>query len=866
MEINKVASLLHGYMSEAGKTISSVHAALTVDMLPAGVEVPSQRKMYALMEGNGLSQAIAHAVIDICSGLDGDAAVDDARRAEVDALFERARVNPTPVRADSSTHRDLADAQQALIRTQQTLIQAQQDLESANDALRASTAATLQAQLIVVGLEKIRDEQDIVIERLTGERDELRARLDSLPTHRPQLELLEQRMLRMRDSEEKIRSTLRQAEHDRDQAHAVAREARRVSEELRREVLALRASAPDTDPAAPGTAIALPDPAIGGFDAGIAFAEAALHQAERLLARGREAVEEAGRTIGYVPDSELDIIDGEVLSEVIHPADASEHGFSGTTPENPSTSDNESRQSRQARHAEEDRRELRMRRARETWGTDRARIQESAEDPPDAHDLHEQDPDSTQPGDDESRRNGQSDAWYAERERLVEFQVEMEERWRRQRREIGVTDRSRTRESVQEPPAAADLHEEVQGKPVGDAGPSEAGTPPAEGLVDTPVAADIPSGELSPRLSEDVADPPTPRALPGFTPRPEGPWDVSEVADPAQGRVCLGPLYVRKVEGLTVRFGMSEGKPVGLIGELEGHRFEIRLFPGSRENGSWNKHSSEAVKELQKYGDPLLLRVEPTLSMYHWGPGFVTRKGLGKGAGQVILIGCDGPGWVLRLTWFRPHPSVDSPDALQRFSRLLSTLMQGLVIDPAGSETPESFVLRYPEMPQSEAAPQPTTQRGLDPQPQTIQRREPEHRRNPSLRLPTIRRRHPARHVPTTDLPTPVTSPSSERQATIVGTDTTSPAHDASPQDASSKGQQSTSVRKKPTMRLFLIRGLIVAIGLLNVWAMFAAIIQRDIAKSTYYLIAVSSLVALGFLGVLLRSPATRSERKRSGP
>lgn len=72
VEINAVAELLHEYADTAGLSIKAVHEALTPEMLPAGTRVPDLRRMYDLMDGRDLSRAIAHAVIDVCSGLDGD--------------------------------------------------------------------------------------------------------------------------------------------------------------------------------------------------------------------------------------------------------------------------------------------------------------------------------------------------------------------------------------------------------------------------------------------------------------------------------------------------------------------------------------------------------------------------------------------------------------------------------------------------------------------------------------------------------------------------------------------------------------------------------------------------------------------------
>jgi hypothetical protein len=47
-------------------------------------------------------------------------------------------------------------------------------------------------------------------------------------------------------------------------------------------------------------------------------------------------------------------------------------------------------------------------------------------------------------------------------------------------------------------------------------------------------------------------------------------------------------LYVPEVRGIMLHFGLLDRKHVGLITEIGDYQFEIRLFPGAWDTGSWN--------------------------------------------------------------------------------------------------------------------------------------------------------------------------------------------------------------------------------------------------------------------------------------
>ncbi|MFJ8982945.1 DUF3710 domain-containing protein [Streptomyces sp. NPDC102282] len=188
------------------------------------------------------------------------------------------------------------------------------------------------------------------------------------------------------------------------------------------------------------------------------------------------------------------------------------------------------------------------------------------------------------------------------------------------------------------------------------------------------------------------------RERPAFSSRYDGPRDVSEAAVPADGQICLGPLYVPQILGIQLSFGLLDGKPVGLIGDIGDHRFEIRLLTGSWEEGSWTATCRDkAMRELEEYGAPVDTVHRPLIP--GWGPAYATRYGVvsdspGGAKYQVIVTGCDGPGWVFQLTWYRPPDTGD-----ERFVELLSALLRDTVIDPHGRQEAGTFVLQPPSTP-----------------------------------------------------------------------------------------------------------------------------------------------------------------------
>ncbi|MFC7994365.1 DUF3710 domain-containing protein [Streptomyces pilosus] len=198
---------------------------------------------------------------------------------------------------------------------------------------------------------------------------------------------------------------------------------------------------------------------------------------------------------------------------------------------------------------------------------------------------------------------------------------------------------------------------------------------------------------------EEAVPPNTP--MPAFTRPIDAPRDITEVANPAVGRLCLGALYVPETQGVRLHFGLLNGKPVGLIAEIVDYQFEIRLRVGTRNKGSWNSlYFHEASEDLAKRG-PVGDWDGRDQLLPGWGQSAATQYSISSTVGgskqqyQVIVTGCDGPGWVLQLTCFRPLEFKGSAWERSTF-RVLRAVLRDSVIDPSGRLESGHYILERP--------------------------------------------------------------------------------------------------------------------------------------------------------------------------
>ncbi|MEU9663475.1 DUF3710 domain-containing protein [Streptomyces chartreusis] len=182
---------------------------------------------------------------------------------------------------------------------------------------------------------------------------------------------------------------------------------------------------------------------------------------------------------------------------------------------------------------------------------------------------------------------------------------------------------------------------------------------------------------------------------------PDAPRDVSEVDDPQAERLCLGALYVPEVSGVRLHFGLLDGKPVGLIAEIDDYQFEIRLRQGLRNRGTWSRHNFGPARDHLAKSGPVTDWSDRDQLLPGWGPAAATQYSVtstvrgSEQQYQVIVTGCDGPGWALQLTCFRPLKFIGS--ALERSTfRLLRAMLKDSVIAPSGRIKAGHYILERP--------------------------------------------------------------------------------------------------------------------------------------------------------------------------
>lgn len=201
---------------------------------------------------------------------------------------------------------------------------------------------------------------------------------------------------------------------------------------------------------------------------------------------------------------------------------------------------------------------------------------------------------------------------------------------------------------------------------VDDAGP-EPDEVPAESGVGTDEPEDV---------EEDV---------PGLSPRPDGPWDVSEQPDAAEGMVNLGAIRLRGRDGMELRLEVEEssGTVTSATVQVEGSAVQLQAFAAPRSEGIWDEIRSEIAAGITRqggtadevpgpFGRELIARIQ-------------VRTPDGRtGQQPARFVGIDGPRWFLRAVFH--GPAVYEPQA--------AATMESVVRDVVVVRGPEAMAPR----------------------------------------------------------------------------------------------------------------------------------------------------------------------------
>lgn len=176
--------------------------------------------------------------------------------------------------------------------------------------------------------------------------------------------------------------------------------------------------------------------------------------------------------------------------------------------------------------------------------------------------------------------------------------------------------------------------------------------------------------------AQDAAAP-EPAAAPapsGLSPRPQGPFDVTEVTDEVH-RVDLGALRVPGVPGMELRLEVEDGsrRVIAVTVVLAGSTVQFQAFAAPRTQGIWAEVRGEIAASLAgaggatqevpgPYGTELLARVPAQ------APDGT------QGTAPARFVGVDGPRWFLRAVFSGPA-AVDAEAAAPLESLLRSVVV-----------------------------------------------------------------------------------------------------------------------------------------------------------------------------------------------
>ncbi|KJY43817.1 hypothetical protein VR41_01370 [Streptomyces sp. NRRL B-1568] len=160
--------------------------------------------------------------------------------------------------------------------------------------------------------------------------------------------------------------------------------------------------------------------------------------------------------------------------------------------------------------------------------------------------------------------------------------------------------------------------------------------------LDDVTSEELPKGEES---APDTADAGRVRLEPG--PRPDGPWDASEVREPAEGRVDLGGLFVPGVEGMELRVEVAGDAIVAATVVLRDSAIQLQAFAAPKREGIWSEVREEIAGGITQQGG-VVDEVEGPLGWELRAQVPVALPDGTNGVQLVRFVGCDGPRWFLR--------------------------------------------------------------------------------------------------------------------------------------------------------------------------------------------------------------------------
>jgi hypothetical protein len=130
-------------------------------------------------------------------------------------------------------------------------------------------------------------------------------------------------------------------------------------------------------------------------------------------------------------------------------------------------------------------------------------------------------------------------------------------------------------------------------------------------------------------------------------PRPDGPWDLSEVKQPGDGRVDLGGLFVPGVDGMELRVEVAGESIVAATVVLRDSAVQLQGFAAPKSEGIWGEVREEIASGITKQGG-IVDEIEGPLGWELRAQVPVQLPDGTNGVQLVRFVGVDGPRWFLR--------------------------------------------------------------------------------------------------------------------------------------------------------------------------------------------------------------------------
>lgn len=206
------------------------------------------------------------------------------------------------------------------------------------------------------------------------------------------------------------------------------------------------------------------------------------------------------------------------------------------------------------------------------------------------------------------------------------------------------------------------------------------------------------------QADSSVAEPapePSPEERAGKTPRPNGPFDESEVdlEQARTGRVDLGSLLIRREEGMKLQLQVDEKSGNATSAMVVMGDAAVQLIPvaAPRSSGMWDQTRDQIIADAHRRGGTAEEASGPFGTEIRIVLPVTTTEGK-KAVQPSRITAIDGPRWMLRVTFL--GSATTKPEV---FGRLVQVVRDTVVVRGQAPMPPGDLIpLRPPRQPEAD--------------------------------------------------------------------------------------------------------------------------------------------------------------------